>query len=130
MRALDTWTPQGQQGSTGCASAHYLDDRGDGIVAYAFYGQGTRFLDVSNPKDIRQVGYFRPDGASTWAPYFRGDFVFVADNARGIDILRFTGGVGSPSVTPPEGPETASAPAMSPTFGYMCPTKVPGLSVA
>jgi hypothetical protein len=129
MRALDTWTPQGQQGATSCASAHYLDDRGDGIVAYAFYGQGTRFLDVSDPKDIRQVGYFRPDGASTWAPYFRGDFVFVADNSRGIDILRFTGGTGSPSVAAPAA-QVTPAPDMSRTFGYMCPTRVPGRSVA
>jgi hypothetical protein len=129
MRALDTWTPQGQQGATGCASAHYLDDRGDGIVAWAFYGQGTRFLDVSDPKDIRQVGYFRPDGASTWAPYFRGDYVYVADNARGIDILRFTGSTASPTLAAPAA-EVTPLPAMSRTFGYMCPTKVPGLSVA
>jgi hypothetical protein len=98
MRVLDTWTPQGEAGSTGCASAHYLDDRGDFILAYAFYGQGTRFLDVSNPKDIRQIGYFRPNGASTWAPYWYNGYVFVADNARGIDILRFNGEAGDAAV--------------------------------
>ncbi len=121
MRALDTWTPQDQEGSTGCASAHYLDSRGDGILAYAFYGQGTRFLDVSNPKDIRQVGYFRPNGASTWAPYFHKDHVYIADNSRGIDIIKFEG-------EPEAGPEVA-APTLRrvPTqrmdrgFGYLCP---------
>ena len=133
MRALDTFTPQGQEGSTGCASAHYLDDRGDGIVAYAFYGQGTRFLDVSDPKDIRQIGYFRPDGGNVWAPYWRQvdgtDYVFVADNSRGIDILRFTGGAGSAEVEAPPG-DIAPLPAMAPAFGYMCPATVPGLSIA
>jgi hypothetical protein len=133
MRALDTFTPQGQEGSTGCASAHYLDDRGDGIVAYAFYGQGTRFLDVSDPKDIRQIGYFRPDGGNVWAPYWRQvdgtDYVFVADNSRGIDILRFTGGAGSAEVEAPSG-DIAPLPAMAPAFGYMCPATVPGLSIA
>ncbi|MGH2691056.1 MAG: hypothetical protein ACRDHM_00950, partial [Actinomycetota bacterium] len=139
MRVLDTFTPQGQQGSTGCASAHYLDDRGDGIVAYAFYGQGTRFLDVSDPKDIRQIGYFRADGgagnvaSNVWAPYWHAvggqEYVFVADNARGIDILKFTGGPTSAQVEAPAG-EIAPLPDMAPEFGYMCPTTVPGLSVA
>jgi hypothetical protein len=134
MRVLDTWTPQGQGGSTGCASAHYLDDRGDGVLAYAFYGQGTRFLDVSDPKDIRQIGYFRPDGASVWAAYWRNvegtDYVYVADNARGIDVLRFSGGSGSPSVAEPQATDLLTSPLMSRAFGYMCPTRVPGLSVA
>lgn len=90
LTELDTWHPEGQEGATGCASAHYFDDRGDGLLAYGFYGQGTRFLDVSDPRDIRQVGYFRPDGASTWAATWYGeDHVFVADNGRGVDILRF-----------------------------------------
>ena len=134
MRVLDTFTPQGQQGGTGtgCASAHYLDDRGDGILAYAFYGQGTRFLDVSDPKDIRQIGYFRADGGNVWAPYWREvdgqDYVFVADNARGIDILRFKGGTGSAEVRAPAG-QLAPLPQMSPAFGYMCPTTAPGLTV-
>lgn len=132
MRALDTWTPGGQAGATGCASAHYLDDRGDGVLAYAFYGQGTRFLDVSDPKDISQIGYFRPDGASTWAPYWREiggeDYVFVADNARGIDILKFNGDAGSAQVQAPAG-EIASLPSMSAAFGYMCPVRA-GLTVA
>lgn len=131
MRALDTWTPQGQDGATACASAHYLADRGDGVVAYAFYGQGTRFLDFSNPKDIRQIGYYRQDVTSTWAPYWHGDYVFVADNARGVDILRFKGGPGSPTVPEPPPLDGPSVPGpMSPTFGYLCPIDASRLSVA
>lgn len=128
MRVLDTWTPGQQPGSTGCASAHYFSDRGDGVLAYAFYGQGTRFLDVTDPKDIGQIGYFRPNDASTWAAYWHGDHVFVADSVRGIDILRFTGGPGDPLATAPLG-EGAPTPSMSRAFGYMCPS-APGLSVA
>src|SRR5205814_1853231 len=33
MRVLDTWTPEKQPGSTGCASSHYFTSRGDGITA-------------------------------------------------------------------------------------------------
>ncbi len=91
MTVLDTWTPEGAEGATGCASAHYFDDRGDGLLAYSFYGQGTRFLDASDPTDIRQVGYYRPDDASSFAAYFHDGLVFVADNGRGVDILSFEG---------------------------------------
>ena len=40
-------------------SAHYFDERG-GLIAQGWYEQGTRFLDVTNPRDIRQVGYWIP----------------------------------------------------------------------
>jgi hypothetical protein len=120
MRVLDTWTPEGQPGATGCASAHYLDDRGDYILAYAFYGQGTRFLDVSNPKDIRQIGYYRPNGASTWAPYWHNGYVYIADNARGVDILRFNGQAGDAAVQAPVAEQLVQVP-MAEESGYMCP---------
>ena len=129
MRVLDTWWPQGQEGATGCASAHYFEDRGDGILAYGFYGQGTRFLDVSNPKDVRQIGYFRPDGGNVWGAYWRGGHVFVADNARGVDILKFSGNPGDP-VPPPPGPVEVVEPSPSAAFGSMCQTSAAGLSVA
>ena len=125
MRELGTWTPEDAEGATGCASAHYFSDRGDGVLAWGFYAQGTRFLDVSNPRRIRQVGYFRPDGASTWAAYFHKGYVFVADNARGIDVIRFNGkgaGRGRTLVAPPL--KRTSFPLRfqpSAAFGWLCP---------
>jgi hypothetical protein len=91
MQALDTWTPEGAEGATACASAHYFADRGDGLFANAFYGQGIRFLDVTDPTDIRQVGWHRPSGTNAWAAYWHKGLVFVADNGRGVDVLRFAG---------------------------------------
>ncbi|MGH2650984.1 MAG: hypothetical protein ACRDHK_07215, partial [Actinomycetota bacterium] len=91
MRVLDIWTPEGQEGATGCDSAHWFEERGDFMVAIAFYSQGTRFLDVSNPKKIRQAGYFRPDDGNAWAAYWHDGYVFVPDFQRGVDILRFDG---------------------------------------
>jgi hypothetical protein len=103
IKVLDTWTPQEEEGSDGCASAHYFSDRGDGVVAWAFYGQGTRFLDVSDPRHIRQIGYYRPDDADTWAPYWHHGFVFVADFQRGVDVLQFVGRAGDPARGAPRG---------------------------
>ena len=96
LQTLSTWGAAGQEGSradTGNAeadndcSAHYFDIK-DGVIAQAFYSQGTRFLDVRDPTNPRQIAYFRPDNARTWAAYYHGDYVYVADHARGIDILK------------------------------------------
>lgn len=126
MRMLDTWTPEDSEGITRCESAHYVADRGDGVLAWAFYGQGTRFLDVSNPRRIRQVGYFRPDDASTWAAYFHKGFVFVADNMRGIDVIRFTGKGGgkAPTLRAPAARRTVTPLRFRPSdaLGWLCPT--------
>lgn len=124
MQVLDTWTPQDQPGSSGCASAHYFSSRGDGLTVNAFYEQGVRFLDVSDPTDIRQVGYFVNDDANTWAAYWHDGLVYVADSTRGIDVLRFDG---SPATAPTvRAPAVASRPApalrFSPSeFGGLCP---------
>jgi hypothetical protein len=126
MKVLDTWTPAGQDGTQGCDSAHYFSDNGHGLLAYGFYSQGTRFIDASDPRDIRQVGYFRPNDANTWAAYWHNGYVFVSDFGRGVDILRFKGGTGSKTVTAPalHIPPTGGL-KMSPTFGYLCPLNAP-----
>ncbi|GAA2083957.1 LVIVD repeat-containing protein [Actinomadura alba] len=92
LRTLSTWSVAGQEGSrddSGDCSAHYFDVK-DGVIAQAFYGQGTRFLDITDPTNPRQIAYYRPDDARAWASYFHGGYVYVADNARGIDILKPT----------------------------------------
>ncbi|MBK5308249.1 MAG: hypothetical protein JJD92_16320 [Frankiaceae bacterium] len=121
LKVLDTWTPEKQPGSSGCGSAHYFTDRGDGITANAFYGQGTRFLDVRNPKDIKQVAYYRPDDANTWAAYWRpGGYVFVADFDRGVDVLKVTIGKNGKAVTAPAMPARSLRNLPSRGFGWMC----------
>lgn len=72
-------------------SAHYFDVANN-LVAQGWYEQGVRFLDVSDPKNIRQVGYFIPPTAMTWAAYFSPtdqalSTVYVLDASRGIDVL-------------------------------------------
>src|SRR4051794_13679002 len=107
MRELSTWTPEKQAGSSGCDSAHYFTDRGDQLLAGAYYTQGTRFLDVADPRHPRQIGYFRPDDADTWAAYWHKGFVFVADFQRGIDVLRLKGAAAGNAKAP-----TVVAPAL------------------
>jgi hypothetical protein len=126
IKMLGTWTPEEQEGSSGCDSAHYFSDRGDGVLAWAFYGQGTRFLDVSDPRHIRQIGYYRPTDATTWAAYFHNGYVFVADNSRGVDVIKFTGkGRGSSkAVVAPRLVRDVTPLRFAPNgpLGWMCPT--------
>ncbi|MGH2735870.1 MAG: hypothetical protein ACRDKZ_09845, partial [Actinomycetota bacterium] len=74
-------------------SAHYFDLAGN-VVAQGWYEMGVRLLDVSEPGDIRQIGYFAPPTAMTWAAHFpptdpTGEIVYVLDASHGIDVLRF-----------------------------------------
>ena len=108
MRQLSTWTPEKQAGSNGCDSAHYFTDRGDELLAGAYYTQGTRFLDVSDPRHPRQIGYFRPNDANTWAAYWHNGYVFIADFGRGIDIVKLAGAASRHASAAP----TLTAPAL------------------
>ena len=92
LTKLDQWTPKGQPGSTGCDSAHWFTERQDHLVAISFYSQGTRFLDVSDPRHITQVAYYNPTATNSWAAYWRPDnVVVIADFGRGLDIVRVNG---------------------------------------
>ncbi|RDI65600.1 hypothetical protein DFR76_106472 [Nocardia pseudobrasiliensis] len=92
LKTIGTWAVAGQEGSdpaSGDCSAHYFDVRGK-VLVQSFYGQGTRFLDVSDPTNPKQIAYYRPADVRAWAPYWHKGFVYVADNNRGIDILQLT----------------------------------------
>lgn len=119
MKVLDTWTPEKAVGAAACDSAHYFTDRGNGLLAAAFYTQGTRFLDVRDPRKIKQVGFYRPNDANTWASYWRpGGYVFIADFTRGVDIVRvgaLANTVVAPASTRKDNPNRSSA-----LFGWVC----------
>ena len=61
-------------------------------MTYAWYGEGTRFLDISDPANPRQVAYWRPDDGIVWASYLHKGYIYTADRTRGVDILRLTAG--------------------------------------
>ncbi|MDP9313356.1 MAG: hypothetical protein M3R24_21165 [Chloroflexota bacterium] len=97
---LDSWATEldeltrleGKSPAAVLCSAHWFDeDRG--LVAQGWYEQGTRILDVRNPADIKQVGYFVMPVTETWAAYWAptdstGQILYTVDLARGVDILR------------------------------------------
>jgi hypothetical protein len=105
---LDKWTTEvsGTPYLTGnhapvtvFCSSHWFSER-KGWVADGWYEQGTRLLDVRDPAHIRQVGYWAPPNAVTWAAYWVTDhIVYAADVGRGLDVLRVAGGAGSDART-------------------------------
>jgi len=110
MPALDTWhpaqdTPETTGPSASC-SAHYFERQGATLGA-AWYGQGLRLLDVHDARDVRQVGYFRVTGDGppaepstlAWDLEFNGEYVYLMDMARGIEVLRLSGGTSAALVS-------------------------------
>ncbi len=100
LELLDQFTTEGstlanQQGRdplTVNCSAHWFD-LSDGLIAQGWYDQGVRFLDISDPEDITQVGYWATQG-TFWASYFapldeEQEVVYGLDTLGGsIDVLR------------------------------------------
>lgn len=91
----------------GFSSSHYFDYK-QGVMAVAWYEQGTRFFDVSNPRILRPIGYFMPAaGNETWNAVFNGEYVYTIDVGRGIDVLKFNGSTSSATVELPNVPRAA-----------------------
>lgn len=80
----------------GTYCAHWFDVhpsyRDGGLLAMAFYENGTHFLDIDSKGQISEAGYFVPLAGSVSADYWINDeIVYAVDYNRGIDILRYTG---------------------------------------
>ena len=154
MAPLDTFHPELDTEETtdptlGC-SAHYFEIERS-LLGAGWYGQGLRLLDISDARDVRQVGYFRvtgttpTDGAnpssSSWDVAFRkqhrrGDLVYLFDMNRGVEVLRLKAGakasrrmksVTAPSVkrdrfaSKPIGSLDRSVSSAGGGSGYICP---------
>jgi hypothetical protein len=73
-------------------SAHYFD-LSHNLVAQGWYEQGMRLLDVSNPSNIRQVGYFILPTSMVWASYFAPtdpsrQIIYQLDYTSGVHVLQ------------------------------------------
>lgn len=136
---MDQWLTElehyarGSNPVTITCSSHWFTFNGNKIVAVGWYNQGVRFLDVSNPRAIRQVGYWLGPAATASAAYFvpgRDDIVYVTDYNRGFEVLRIAdGGLNAPLVRAPlraewlAGPAPFEAAVTGEEFGYACRTR-------
>jgi hypothetical protein len=123
------------QGPSQSCSAHYFEVSGPTLAA-AWYGQGLRVLDVSDARDLRQVGYYYVTGTDpatnpsslSWDTAWHGDLVYLFDMSRGIEILRLAGGPAAAAKLPTvQDPPARSDPlALQPVHGTLfCPAFAP-----
>jgi hypothetical protein len=138
LELLDSWTTElndleslsGRAPATVMCSAHWFDEAG-GILAQGWYDQGVRFLDVNDPRDIRQVGYWVTSGMF-WAAYYapsdpKREIVYGLDVTGGIDVLRIDRAASVPARTAPiprrwmSGVRFDAVGRPHPTFGFACP---------
>jgi hypothetical protein len=82
-------------------SSHWFDFHPSGIVAAGFYGGGTQFIDVRNPKDLKSYGHATWGVSEVWDSYWmpvysktgvmtskKTNLTYSVDLARGIDVYR------------------------------------------
>lgn len=98
-------------------SSHYFDVKSK-VAAVGWYEQGTRFLSVSNSSKIRQIGYWRPLNSAAWSAAFVGEYVYVFDLVRGLDVLYFDGKASDPTQKTWIDPVPRTSP--SEDWGYAC----------
>ena len=143
MTPLDTFhpaqdTPETTGPSTEC-SAHYFEVSGPTLAA-AWYGQGVRLVDISDARNVRQIGFFRVTGdgsadnpsSLSWDVGWHAGRLYLFDMDRGIEILRMRGGARGatalPTVTAPSVGEDRFAPQPVATAGdlkLVCPVFAP-----
>jgi hypothetical protein len=115
MEPLDTFhphidTPENDTNPASGCSAHYFEIE-DSLLGAGWYGQGLRLLDISDARDVRQVGYYRVTGttpssgenpsSNSWDVAFYdpgrrnrngSQLIYLIDMTRGVEILKLDKG--------------------------------------
>ena len=92
LRPLDKLEVERDPARSLYCSAHYFDERDD-LVVQGWYEAGARFIDTSDPRNLRPAGYWIPRRGNVtnayWAPTDpSGQIAYALDEQRGVDILR------------------------------------------
>ena len=92
LRPLDKLEVERDPVRSKYCSAHYFDER-DELVVQGWYEAGARFIDVSDPRQLRAAGYWIPRRGNVTNAYWvpsdpAGEIAYALDEQRGVDILR------------------------------------------
>jgi hypothetical protein len=125
-----------------CTAHMFMIHHHEEIMTISFYNGGTRVVDVSEVAGLsvgdndpaggmREIGFYRPQNANTWAsktPFIdprSGDFwVYSNDIRRGLDIFHFDAdGQNNFSVSPGQNMSPSQAEAFMALFPLLAPSE-------
>jgi hypothetical protein len=85
----------------GFCSAHWFDYHQAGIAAVGYYGGGTQFVDVRDPRDLKSYGHAVWGASEVWDTYWvpvyntnevatgkRSNLAYSVDLVRGLDVYQ------------------------------------------
>jgi hypothetical protein len=93
----------------GCTIHVFWQAPAENRLVTAWYGRGTHIVDFSDPTNAKELGFFRPTNADTWAAKPHKGYIFTGDIVRGMDVLEYTGG-GWPKTAGPAELQRHAAP--------------------
>ena len=95
------------KGETCTAHNYTIIPQTDGrmILVSAWYEGGTSVIDMTNPAQAKEIGFFdaqgNPASSDAWSSYWYNGFIYVNDIARGLDTLAFNDARAENAVTLP-----------------------------
>lgn len=103
----------GNPGDNRACTGHVGEVASNGeVVATGWYTGGARVIDFSTPSLPTEIGHAVMEGAEVWtANFYKGPYLYTADQRRGFDVFRWTGGPVAPWEDPPAGTPSAGAQA-------------------
>lgn len=111
--------PNLDEGPQGCTIHIYWQAPDENRFVVSWYGKGIRVVDFSDPARARELGWYVPDEANTWAAKPHNGYIFTGDIERGFDVLRYTGEDGDrwPSTAGPAEVQRARIQGQAPPAG-------------
>lgn len=137
FRRLGEWRPangsyvdgRSPYNAVGCSPhflAHHPTFADGGLVAVATLENGLRFLQVGESGQIDERSYFLGLGGTAAVPLWHpnGRILYLADYARGLDVLEYAGETyvparPAPATAPPAMPAPTSAPRAFSVLGVI-----------
>jgi hypothetical protein len=101
---LGSWNLAFHQTPGTCTGHVFWTAPNENRLTQAWYTEGARILDFSDPANVKQLGWFKADKPTQyWSAKPHRGFIFATDMDRGLDIIKYTGEGGTrwPATAPP-----------------------------
>ena len=69
---------------------NYVPVAGRNILVSSAYGSGTSMVDLTDPRNPKEIAYYDMQ-SNQWSTYWYNGLIVANDISRGVDVLRFSG---------------------------------------